>query len=59
MADKNVDLMLYPVDAAYQVVLELAKAGAFNTNSDKGTAIINCFDKLQKKFEAVQSGKVS
>lgn len=51
--------MLYPVDAAYQVVLELAKAGAFNTNSDKGTAIINCFDKLQKKFEAVQSGKVS
>ncbi|WP_337264349.1 MULTISPECIES: hypothetical protein [unclassified Serratia (in: enterobacteria)] len=59
MADKNVDLMLYPVDAAYQVVLELVKAGAFNSNTDKGAAINNCFDKLLKKFEAVQSEKTS
>lgn len=50
----NVDVTLYPVHAAYQVALELAKAGAFNNSSDRGTAFINAFDKLKERFEQVQ-----
>ncbi|HFV9306330.1 TPA: hypothetical protein ACIAJC_003953 [Citrobacter freundii] len=54
MSSNNVDVTLYPVDAAYQVALELAKAGAFNNTSDRGAAFINTFDKLKERFEKVQ-----
>ncbi|AOI31102.1 TPA: hypothetical protein ACSP0P_001414 [Citrobacter freundii] len=54
MSSNNVDVTLYPVDAAYQVALELVKAGAFNNTSDRGAAFINTFDKLKERFEKVQ-----
>lgn len=54
MSNSNIDVTLYPVDAAYQVALELVKAGAFNNTSDRGAAFINTFDKLKDRFEKVQ-----
>lgn len=54
MSDSNVDVTLYPVDAAYQVALELVRAGAFNNTSDRGAAFINTFDKLKVRFEKIQ-----
>lgn len=55
MSNSTIDVTLYPVDAAYQVALELAKAGAFNSSSDRGTAFIKVFDKLKERFEEVQA----
>lgn len=54
MSNSNIDVTLYPVDAAYQVALELVKAGAFNNTSDRGAAFINTFDKLKERFEKIQ-----
>ncbi|WP_313021172.1 hypothetical protein [Atlantibacter hermannii] len=54
MSNSNVDVVLYPVDAAYQAVLEMAKAGAFNNVSDRGSAFINAFNKIKDRFEEVQ-----
>lgn len=54
MSNSNIDVTLYPVDAAYQVALEPVKAGAFNNTSDRGAAFINTFDKLKDRFEKVQ-----
>ncbi|UCQ36421.1 hypothetical protein AABD69_09170 [Edwardsiella piscicida] len=54
MSSNNVDVTLHPVDAAYQVALELVKAGAFNNSSDRGAAFIKVFDTLKERFEKVQ-----
>lgn len=54
MSNSNVDVVLYPVDAAYQAVLEMAKAGALNNVSDRGSAFINAFNKIKDRFEEVQ-----
>ncbi|MGP2425949.1 hypothetical protein V1954_11745 [Yersinia sp. 2538 StPb PI] len=54
MSNSNVDLTLYPVDAAYQAVLEMAKAGAFNGVSDRGGAFVSVFNKIKDRFEEVK-----
>ncbi|MFB5188394.1 hypothetical protein OP861_16135 [Yersinia intermedia] len=54
MSNSNTDLTLYPVDAAYQVVLEMAKAGAFNGVSDRGGAFVSAFNKIKDRFEEVK-----
>ncbi|MEG8497799.1 hypothetical protein HA502_13950 [Klebsiella pneumoniae] len=54
MSNGNVDLTQYPVDAAYQAVLEMAKAGAFNGVGDRGGAFVAAFDKIKDRFERVQ-----
>lgn len=59
MSKDNIDLTLYPVDAAYQVALEMAKAGAFNAVSDRGGAFISAFNKIKERFEEVQKEAVS
>lgn len=58
MSNGNIDLTLYPVDAAYQVALEMVKAGAFNGVSDRGGAFIAAFDKLKERFEKLQNEQV-
>lgn len=54
MSNGNVDVTLYPVDAAYQFALEMAKAGAFNGVTDRGGAFISAFNKIKERFEEVQ-----
>ncbi|HDL6959161.1 TPA: hypothetical protein PXM37_002760 [Yersinia enterocolitica] len=54
MSNSNIDLTLYPVDAAYQVALEMAKAGAFNGVSDRGSAFVSAFNKIKDRFEEVK-----
>ncbi|WGL54471.1 hypothetical protein [Kluyvera intermedia] len=54
MSDKYENPKNYPVDAAYQVVLEMVKAGAFNSVSDRGGAFVGTFDKIKERFEELQ-----
>ncbi|WP_065357957.1 hypothetical protein [Kluyvera georgiana] len=54
MSDKYENPKNYPVDAAYQVVLEMVKAGAFNATSDRGGAFVSAFDKIKERFEELQ-----
>ena len=54
MSDKYENPKTYPVDAAYQVILEMVKAGGFNTHSDKGSGVVIAFDKIKKRFEELQ-----
>jgi|GEM_PF-2941668 len=54
MSNSNIDPSMYPVDAAYQVALEMVKAGAFNTTSDRGGSFISAFNKIKASFEELQ-----
>lgn len=55
MSDKYENPKNYPVDAAYQVVLEMVKAGAFNSVGDRGAAFVSAFNKIKDRFETLQN----
>ena len=54
MSDKYENPKQYPVDAAYQVALEMAKAGTFTSSTDKGGAFVAAFAKIKKCFEELE-----
>ncbi|PHM61185.1 hypothetical protein Xish_00307 [Xenorhabdus ishibashii] len=61
MADELKSPLLKPTDAAYQVVIELIRSGAFVgepiDGSKKADAIIKVFDKLELRFKKIKSEK--
>ncbi|HEM8181487.1 hypothetical protein EX227_22980 [Providencia rettgeri] len=59
MSDGYVEVKTYPVDAAYQVALELVKAGAFNNTSDRGAAFVSTFNKIKEHFVALSKEEAS
>lgn len=50
MSEKLVNLEYYPIEAAHQAVIELARAGAFNGSSDKGGSFVVAFEKIKDCF---------
>ncbi|MDE1493108.1 hypothetical protein [Xenorhabdus bovienii] len=59
MSEKLENPVLYPTDAAYQVVMELVRTGAFSHTSTgpvrKAEGIIEVFDALKARFDRLQS----
>ncbi|MBC8946919.1 hypothetical protein [Xenorhabdus indica] len=59
MSEKLVSPLLNPTDAAYQVVMELVKAGTFSHPStstvSRAENIIAVFDALKGRFEKLKS----
>ena len=50
MSEKLVNLEYYPIEAAHQAVIELARVGAFNGSSDKGGSFVVAFEKIKDCF---------
>ncbi|AOM40208.1 hypothetical protein [Xenorhabdus hominickii] len=59
MSEKLENPVLNPIDAAYQVVMELVKAGTFSHPSSSASyraeSIVTVFDALKERFEKLKS----
>ena len=59
MSDKEVNAVIDPVAAAYQVMLEMVKAGAFNGEGARGRKYTEAFTVIKDYFVDLSKKELS